>query len=67
MMSCRSEWRCEQATWSLLNTGRLDETGSSFPFLPQGGEGVGYPELGSSNGLLYQPILTEILEGTLNS
>lgn len=36
-------------------------------FYPEGGEGVGYPELGSSNGLLYQPILTQILEGTLNS
>lgn len=66
-MSCRSEWRCEQVTWSLLNTGRLYETGFSFPFLPQGEEGVGYPELGNSNGLLYQPILTQILEGTLNS
>lgn len=36
-------------------------------FYPEGGEGVGYPELGSSNGLLYQPILIQILEGTLNS
>lgn len=36
-------------------------------FYPGGAEGVGYPELGSRNGLLYQPIVTQILEGTLNS
>lgn len=47
--------------------GRLHETGSSFLFAPEGAEGVGYLELGRSDGLLYQPILIEILEGTLNS
>lgn len=67
MLSCRSEWRCEPAPWSLLGGGRLDETGLSFLFLPQGGEGPGHPELGSSKRLLYQPILAEILEGTLDS
>lgn len=41
--------------------------GSGFLLAPVGGEGVGYLELGSSDGLLYQPILIEILEGTLNS
>lgn len=47
--------------------GKLDETGSGFFLVPKGEEGVGYVELGSGDGLLYQPILIENLEGTLNS